>query len=205
MGLRSGALDAGNVIPAIKSQFKMEAKAVDWRDNPSWMKPKETLLSPEQTSSLFEKLATKNGDYTFVKKPYTVKIRDGVPGETVMDIQNKPQAVAAGKKVVQRIMPDGAVDTYPIDHETFLARWSPTGTPGEYAPNPIPTKMVLLDRTVQISGHAGPQLGSVEDMLATDGTKFWTVQKSPLLDTYVGVDEKSQALLAALAKKAPKS
>ncbi|MBS1957290.1 MAG: hypothetical protein JST89_24090 [Cyanobacteria bacterium SZAS-4] len=201
-GLRSGTLSSEEVLASMKKQFEKEAKAVKWDENPAWMKPKETILSREETSKLFESLATKGSDYTFVKKPYTVTIRDGVPNEIVMDIQNKPQVVEAGKKVVQRIMPDGAKDTYPIDHETFLARWNPTGNPGEYAPKPIPTKMVLLDRDVQIAGHAGPQLGNAKDMLATDGSKFWTVQKSPLLDTYVGVDEKSQALLAALAKKA---
>ena len=161
------------------------------------------LLSDEATLSLYKNLAARDGEFTFVKKPYTAMIRDGVPGETVIDIQGKPQLVEAGKKVVSRTMPDGKIDTYPIPHQIFLDRWQPSGKlADEYMPRPVPTKMVLLDRAVQIPGHSGPTLGSVEDMIATDGTKFWTLQKEPLRQTYLPTDQRSQHLLAALDTQA---
>jgi hypothetical protein len=160
-----------------------------------------TLLSKEETSRLYAELAAKN-EYVFVKKPYVVSIRDGVSGETVIDIQGKPQAVGDNMKVVRRVFDDGKIDTYPIDIDTFAARWQSAGANvGEYIPRPVPTKMVLLDRAVTIPGHTGNQLGLSGEMLAHDPAKgtFWTVQKEPMLTTYIGNDEKSRALLKLLS------
>lgn len=159
------------------------------------------VLSRAQTASLFDELATESGGaFSFAKKPYTVEIRPGVAGETVVDMTGATQSVGENMFVVRRVYADGRIDTYPIDTPTFQARWQPTGNAGEYSPVPIPTSMVRLPKQVAIEGHAGAQNGAVNDMLASDGQKFWTVQLQALLDTYMGADTRSQAALEELAR-----
>lgn len=159
------------------------------------------VLSTAQTASLFDRLATEGGGVlSFVKKPYTVEIRPGVAGETVVDMAGNTQTVAQNSHVVRRLYADGRIDTYPINEQNFQTRWQPTGNAGEYSPLPVPTTMVRLTNPVAIEAHAGTQTAVASDMLVTDGQSFWTLQQKAFLDTYVGANPRSQAVLEEVAR-----